>query len=122
MRRSSSTPDRGSALIEAVVIGSFVFIVVAAAVSATVEVAVAGGTAVEAARVLGVHAARHEGPEAAERLAGSKSLDLDATSSGGVIHVVVTDRVGLPHPGGLRSVDVIGVTDVPMAPYRSDRG
>lgn len=122
MRRSSSSPERGSALIEAVVIGSFVFIVVAASVSAAIEVALAGGDAATAARVAAVHSARHSGPDAAIEMAARSGRGVSAEREGDAIRVSVVTAVELPHPDGLVSRVVVGRGEMPLAPFRSDRG
>lgn len=119
MCRSSSSRDHGSALIEAIVIGSFVFIIVLAAVSATIELSVVGGDAQESARVGAVHAARHAGPSSAEEFGG---LGTRADRVGDSIRVVVVPAITVPHPDGTRGIGIAPSAAMPLAPFRSDRG
>ena len=121
MRRSSSSHEQGSALIEALVIGSFVFIVVVASVASAIDVALGGGEAQQAARTAAVHAARHAGPMVAIEMVGP-GFDVDATREGDTIAVHATSAVALPHPDGLLRFDVGGTAEMPLAPFRSDRG
>lgn len=119
MRRSSWRRDTGSALIEAVAIGSVVFLAVVAAVSATIELGLRGSAAEQAARSSAVHAARHADLVAAEDMAGRGG---DATRDGDTIRVVVVTGAGLPHPDGTAWTSIIGRSAMPLAPFRSDRG
>lgn len=122
MLRSSSNPEKGSALIEAVVIGSFVFIVVVAAVSAAIDVAIRGGEVTEGARVAAVHSARHAGPETAVAMAAGSGSTVSASRRGEAIDVAVAALVEVPHPDGPRPLGLSGRATMPLAPYRSDRG
>lgn len=122
MRRSSSNPEGGSALIEAVVIGSFVFIVVMAAVSATIRVSLTGEELASSARIAAVHSARHSDPAVAESMAAWSGHDASADRVGDSIRVVVVTRVDLPHPDGRANRLLVGRGEMPLAPFRSDRG
>lgn len=124
MRLSSSRPDRGSALIEALVIGSFVFVVVVAAVSSSIRVVTTGAAARQAARVAAVHAARHGDTVAAGELARSLMSGGEVTvrRSGYAIQVVIGRTIEVPHPDGILPLTVIGEATVPLAPFRSNRG
>jgi hypothetical protein len=119
VRPSSSNRDRGSALIEAVVVGSVVFIAVLAAVAAAIDVAVVGGHAQAAAHNAAVHAARHAGPAAAVPISGPHSR---VERIGDDISVIVTPMLVVPHLDGLRRVGILATAVVPIAPFRSDRG
>ena len=119
MLRLSSCRDRGSALVEVVVVSSIVFIVVMSAISAAFEVTVAGDSARTAVRSAAVHAARHVGPEEAEVLAGPRS---NARRVGDDIRVVMALDVVVRHPGGPRRIALAPSAAMPIAPFRSDRG
>jgi hypothetical protein len=117
--RSSWNRDSGSALIEAVVIGALVFLTVMTAVSAAIDIAVIGGGAQASARDAAVHAARHAGPDAAEDLAGRRS---NASRIGDSMQVTVSTDIVVPHPHGLLRLGITPVAEIPLAPFRSDRG
>lgn len=120
----SSPRDHGSALIEAVVIGSVVFLIVLAATGSAIRVAVRGGEVTEAARVAAVHAARHDDVEAALDLAGSlfPDFDVDAGRTDGSIFVAAGAGISLPHLDGIVYRYLVGRAEMPLAPFRSDRG
>jgi hypothetical protein len=119
MSRSSLRRDRGSVLIETVAVGSIAFLVVLSAISAAIDVSLAGTAASGVARRSAVHAARHGGLDSAAELAGRSATVM---RDGDVIHVVVAPSVAVSHPGGIRTIDVLAGADVPLAPFRSDRG
>ncbi len=116
--------EDGSALIEAVVIGSVVFLVVAGALVSSIRVTIAGTEVREAARVGAIHAARHDDAASAEAL--SRALYpgalVQAVQEADTLTVSVVNRVALPHPAGSVTVRVAGRAEVPLAPFRSDRG
>ena len=123
MRRclSSLPRENGSALIEAVAIGSVIFLVVASALVSSIRVTIAGTEAREAARVGAVHAARHDGVAAAKRLAGTlfPGASVHARRDADSVAVSVVNRVILSHPAGAAAVEVVGSARVPLAPFRS---
>ena len=122
MRRSLSGPDRGSALVEATLIGSLVFLIATAAAAAAIEVSIRGGEARESADVIALQAARHGDLRASDRVLSTVDTGVVLSGSGDSIRVVVTTQVMLPHPGGSVANDLVGVAEVPIAPYRSGRG
>lgn len=119
MLRSSSIRERGSALIEALIIGSFVFLVVMAAISSMIEVAIEGGAGAARSRIGAVHAARHADVVSAESMAGRGA---EATDEGDALGVIVLSRVELPHPDGAMWQTLFGRASMPLAPFRSARG
>lgn len=120
----SSLRESGSALIEAVVIASVSFLVIAAAVSASIRIAVSGAELQEAARAGAVHAARHGDVEAAREVAASlyPGVDITAVRIGDRIVTVATRLLDLPHPRGRVQAAIVGRAEMPLAPFRSDRG
>lgn len=119
MPRSSWIRDTGSVLIETVVIGSMVFLVVIAGLSAAIDISRAGDDARQLVRSAAVHAARHAGPESARELAPAA---LVTTGDDGAIRVAMTRTLELHHPDGISTVELFVRVAVPVAPYRSDRG
>ncbi len=116
--------ESGSALIEAVVIASVSFLVVAAAVSASIRIVVNGAELQEAARAGAVHAARHGDADSARAVAAAlyPGIDITARQSGDRIITLATLLTDLPHPGGPAQAALVGRAEMPLAPFRSDRG
>jgi hypothetical protein len=111
-------------VIEALVIGSAVFIIVIAAVTAVVRITVIGSEAAEAARTAAVHAARHDDVASAAEVARSlfPSHDVIAVRRDDSIAVETRVPVRLAHPDGSRTLVVEASAEMPLAPFRSDRG
>lgn len=118
--------DMGSALIVDLVAAALVVIMVAAATTAFGSVAHTAEITREAARTGAVTAARtgqeHLARQAATRIAApGSSVSVSMTQD--TVMATVASRVRLPHPA-LRWVQmtVRHTVDVPVAPYRSNRG
>lgn len=120
----SSLRESGSALIEAVVIASVSFLVIAMAVSASIRIVVTGAELQEAARAGAVHAARHGDVDAARTMAAAlyPGIDITARRSGDRIITVAVLLTDLPHPQGRTQAALAGRAEMPLAPFRSDRG
>lgn len=111
-------------MIEAVVIASATFLVVVAAVSASIRVVVGGAELQEAARAGAIHGARHGDVESARRMAESlyPGAAVTVTRSGDSIVAAASVLVDLAHPGGPVLTVLVGRAEMPLAPFRSDRG
>lgn len=122
--RSSWSHDRGSALIESLVVGSIVFLVVMSAVASSIRITVIGNEADEAARAGAIHAARHDDPSAAvivsETLFPGAKIRARRDATG--VNVSVVAPVVVSHPAGTTVFQVTGDASMPLAPFRSDRG
>ncbi|MCH7583931.1 MAG: hypothetical protein IH941_02085 [Acidobacteria bacterium] len=116
--------ELGSALIEALVIGSVSFLVIVAALSASIRIAVSGAELQEAARAGAVHAARHGDVDSARQVAAAlfPGIGISALRIDDRIVVVATVLVDLPHPQGRAQAALVGRAEMPLAPFRSDRG
>lgn len=116
--------EEGSAVIEALVIGSVTFLIVIATASAAIRITVAGSEIQEAARAGAVHAARHDHPEAARTLVSTlfPGVDVSARRSADRFEVAASTLMAVPHPFGPARVVVNGRAAMPLAPFRSDRG
>jgi len=125
MRRSSSPPDRGSALLEVLVLGSAAVIVTTAIVMTATSVVSAGEAAREAARTGAVWGARHGDADLARQTAarfGPDGAVVTARRQGDRMTVIVRVTASLFEPFGRRDRDrQIGRAEVPVAPYRSNR-
>jgi len=111
-------------LIEAVVIASASFLVIAAAVSASIRIVVTGAELQEAARAGAVHGARHGDVNSARAMAAAlyPGVDIPARRNGDRIVTLAMVSRSLPHPDGLTQVALVGRAEMPLAPFRSDRG
>ncbi|MEE8497063.1 MAG: hypothetical protein V3S62_00860 [Acidimicrobiia bacterium] len=120
----SSPRDSGSALIEALVIASALFLIIVAAVSASIRIAVSGAELQEAARAGAVHAARHGDADSAREVAAAlfPGIDISALRIDDRIVVVATALIDLPHPEGRAQAALVGRAEMQLAPFRSDRG
>ena len=116
--------ESGSALIEALVIASASFLVIVAAVSASIRIAVSGTELYEAARAGAVHAARHGDVDSAREVAGAlfPGIDISARRVDDRVVVVAAAWIDLPHPEGQSQAALVGRAEMPLAPFRSDRG
>ena len=116
--------ESGSALIEALVIASVSFLVIVAAVSASIRVAVSGAELQEAARAGAVHAARHGDADSAREVAAAlfPGINISSLRINDRIVVVATVLTDLPHPQARAQVALVGRAEMPLAPFRSDRG
>lgn len=116
--------EAGSALIEAVVIASISFLVVVAAVSASIRIAIHGAELQEAARAGAIHAARHGDIKSARSMADAlyPGVEISADRIDDRIVVVAGVLVELPHLDGPRPIGVVGRAEMPLAPFRSNRG
>lgn len=120
MPRSLSSREKGSAVIEATVIGSIIFAIVIASASAAIDVVLMGASAREAATVTAVHAARHgDIASALDMVRGWPGAT--ATAGPDSFRVVVPVAGFLPHPDGQHLQHLVGEAEVPLAPYRSGR-
>jgi hypothetical protein len=120
----SSHHERGSALIEALVIASASFLIIVAAVSASIRIAVSGAELQEAARAGAVHAARHGDADSAREVAAAlfPGIDISALRINDRIVVATIARIDLPHPEGRAQAALVGRAEMQLAPFRSDRG
>jgi hypothetical protein len=120
----SSLREAGSALIEAVVIASVSFLIVVAAVSASIRVAIHGAELQEAARSGSIHAARHGDSESARSMAEAlyPGIEISANRIDDRIVTVAAVLLDLPHLDGPARIGVIGRAEMPLAPFRSNRG
>lgn len=120
----SSRLEAGSALIEALVIGSVSFLVIAATVSASIRIAVSGAELQEAARAGAVHAARHGDVESARAMTASlyPGVDVDVRRIDDRIVTSAALLLELPGADRPRQVTIVGRAEMPLAPFRSDRG
>jgi hypothetical protein len=113
--------SRGSAILEALVVGFLAALMVLTSVLVAGRIQVAGEEAAEVARVASFFGARHGDAAGAEALArrllpgGSVSVNGD----GDRIGVVVRQRVDLPNPPG--DAEVVGRAATRISPYRSRR-
>ena len=117
--------DDGSVLAADLVLAAAIVIVVAATASAFGTVAAAVQDDREAARTAAVIAARTGDVERAETVARRLSPDTDVTIevSPDLIAVRVSGPVEVAHPVLRRiTVTAFGEAEVPVAPYRSNRG
>jgi len=120
----SSLRESGSALIEAVVIASVSFLVVVAAISASIRVAIHGAELQEAARAGAIHAARHGDIDSARSMADTlyPGIEISANRIDDRIVTVAAVLLEVPHSEGLRLIGVVGRAEMPLAPFRSNRG
>ncbi len=120
----SSLRESGSALIEAVVIASASFLIIIAAISASIRVAIHGAELQEAARSGAIHAARHSDLESARSVAEAlyPGIEISANRVGDRIITVAAIQLDLPHSSGVTRIEIVGRAEMPLAPFRSNRG
>jgi hypothetical protein len=125
MRRSSSHPEGGSALLEVLVLGSAAVIVTTTIVMSATSVVSAGEAAREAARTGAVWGARHGDADLALNTAtrfAPEGAIVTSRRQGDRMTVIVRVPASLFEPFGKRGRDrQIGRVSVPVAPYRSNR-
>jgi 5-enolpyruvylshikimate-3-phosphate synthase len=111
-------------LIEVVVIASASFLIVVAAISASIRVAIHGTELQEAARSGAVHAARHGDLESARSMAEAlyPGIEISAKRIDDRVVTVATALLDLPHSDGKARIGVTGRAEMPLAPFRSNRG
>lgn len=118
--------DQGSALVADLALAAAVVLVVASTITAAGAVTGAREGILEAARTGAVTAARLGDPVAARSAAASVSPPgsvITVNADGEVARVVVTVRVELSHPLSRRVPLVLTEwVEIPIAPYRSNRG
>jgi hypothetical protein len=116
--------SRGSALVEALVLGALIVAAVGYAAVAAGRLHSAGERATEAAQAGAVWAARHGDADDARRIAARLAPEAEAIEvgrTGGRIEVTVRIRVGLAGPAGPHRI-VVGRAGASISPYRSNRG
>jgi hypothetical protein len=114
--------ERGSALLETLVIGSLALLFIGLALVAVGRIAAAGGRAEEAAHTAAVIAADRGEAGVADQVAGAivPGADVTVTDDGHSVTVEVIIEVSLVGPAsGPVTVPVRGVATVPRSPYRS---
>jgi hypothetical protein len=118
--------DRGSALVADLALAAAVVLVVASATTAVGTVIAAREATLEAARMGAVTAARLGDPVAARSAAASVAPPgsvITVEADGEVARAVVTVGVELSHPLSRRVALILTEwVDMPIAPYRSNRG
>jgi hypothetical protein len=116
--------NRGSALVEALVLGALIVAAVGYATVTAGRLHAAGERATEAAQAAAAWAARHGDADDAGRIAARLAPDaasIEVARSGGRIEVVVRIRVALAGPAGPHRT-VVGRAGTSISPYRSNRG
>ena len=117
--------DRGSALIETLVLGFVAVMLVLQAAIAAARIQTAGEEATEVAQIAATWAARHGSHDGAEQLALDLLPDATVEVKGGPdrIRVTVVTEVALVGPSGSPLArEVVGRASVRISPYRSGNG
>ena len=117
--------DRGSALIETLVLGFVAVMLVLQASMAAARIQTAGEEATEVAQAAATWAARYGDRDGAEQLVHDLLPEATVEVKGGRdrIRVTVTKRVSLIGPSGSPLTrDVVGKASVRISPYRSGHG
>jgi uncharacterized Rossmann fold enzyme len=125
MRRSSSLPERGSALLEVLVLGAAAVVATVSIVMTANSIMAAGDAAREAARTGAIWGSRHGDADLALRTAARLAPVGSVTTArrqGDHISVIVRTPARLARPfAGAITDRQIGRATVPIAPYRSNR-
>ena len=125
MYRSSSHPDRGSALLEVMVLGAAMVVMVLAVSVAAGRIIAAGEAAREAARTGSVWGARYGDADLAERTAAKQARPgstVTARRRGDQLVVTVEETIELLGVPGAPTRRISHTERMDIAPYRSNRG